>query len=409
LHRFRKERRRSPRGCFECGDITHFITDYPKRKKLDSSSNKYDYTKRNDYINGDDKKKYRFGDKKKKKFQKMMSRACATLSDLDFSSDDSSSSDEVERPKHKTGNFTGLCLMGKSSRHISDSDSDVSDDSSLEGLSLRVVELENALCNQDKLLGKVFRENKKLNLELESSFSEIASLRSVHDDMSVRPCDNYNKIMVNYADLWLIHSHVASLLDGNRLELRELKTRSTLLGACTSCTFLKSDLEVTAIEIKDLKHKLDHSSCYTVLSPPCKACVSLKGKLLDATKENTELQQEVPYLTARLEKTILSEKMIKEDLSRIEQSVTKSTYRLGVGFERCEKKGEKSDPKFIPSSSYHKEEEALKPTKAYYPSNSKSSFNPMRGVKRESSKPRDEAFICMFCGRASHLDEFCFR
>jgi hypothetical protein len=45
LHRFRKERRRSPRGCFECGDTTHFIVDCPKRKKLDSSSNKYNYTK----------------------------------------------------------------------------------------------------------------------------------------------------------------------------------------------------------------------------------------------------------------------------------------------------------------------------------------------------------------------------
>jgi hypothetical protein len=70
--------------------------------------------------------------------------------------------------------FTDLCLIGKSSRHISDSD--VSDDSSPEGLSLQVTELKNDLCNQDKLLGKVFRENKKLNLELESSFSEIASL-----------------------------------------------------------------------------------------------------------------------------------------------------------------------------------------------------------------------------------------
>jgi hypothetical protein len=27
LHKFRKERRRSPRGCFECGDTTHFIAD----------------------------------------------------------------------------------------------------------------------------------------------------------------------------------------------------------------------------------------------------------------------------------------------------------------------------------------------------------------------------------------------
>jgi hypothetical protein len=77
----------------------------------------------------------------------MMSRVCAALSDLDFSSDDTSSSEEDERPKRKTGDFTGLCFMGKSSRDISDSDSDVSDDSSSESLSSRVVELENALCN----------------------------------------------------------------------------------------------------------------------------------------------------------------------------------------------------------------------------------------------------------------------
>jgi hypothetical protein len=142
LHKFRKERRRSPKGCFECCDTTHIIAGCPKRKKVDSS-NKYNYNNRNDSSDkGEGKKKYRFKDKKKKKFQKMMSRACAALSDLDFNSDDSSSSEEDERPKRKTGDFTGLCLMGKSSRHISDSDSDVSDDSSPEGLSLRVTELE---------------------------------------------------------------------------------------------------------------------------------------------------------------------------------------------------------------------------------------------------------------------------
>jgi hypothetical protein len=305
--------------------------------------------------------------------------------------------------------FTGLCLMGKSSWHISDSDSNVSDDSSPESISSRVVELENALWNQDKLLCKIFRENKRLNLELESSFSEIASLRSAHDDMSAKPCDRCTMIMVNYEDLWLIHSHVAGLLDSARLELRELKAHSTHLGACTTCPVLRSDLEVATVEIKDLKHKLDHSSRYTVLSPPCEACVSLKVKLLHATKENTELQQEVAYLTARLDKTALSEKMIEEDLSRVEESATKSTYRLGVGFEKCEKKGEKSAPKFVPSSSYHREKEALKPTKAHYPSNPKPSFNPKREVRKETPKPREEAFICMICGRAGHLDECCFR
>jgi hypothetical protein len=101
--------------------------------------------------------------------------------------------------------------------------------------------------------------------------------------------------------------------------------------------------------------------------------------------------------------------MIEEDLSQVEESATKSTYRLGVGFERCVDKGEKSAPKFIPSSTYHKEKATIKSTKAHYPSNPKPSFNPKREARKETPKPRAEAFICMFCGRASHLDEFCFR
>jgi hypothetical protein len=86
-------------------------------------------------------------------------------------------------------------------------------------------------------------------------------------------------------------------------------------------------------------------------------------------------------LTARLEKTILSEKMIEDDLSMVKESASKSTYKLGIEFERCEDKGEKSAPKFISSSNYHKELEALKPTKSHYPSNPKPSFNHKREVK----------------------------
>jgi hypothetical protein len=167
------------------------------------------------------------------------------------------------------------------------------------------------------LLCKVFRENKKLNLELESVLSEIASLRFVDDDMSVKPCDNCNMIMVNYADLWLAHSLVVSLLDGFRLKLRELKAHFSLLGTCTSCPLLRSDLEGCAVEMKDLKHQIAHSSRYSVLSPLCEMCGSLKGKLFYATKENTELKQEVAYLIALLEKIKLSEKIIEDDLSRV--------------------------------------------------------------------------------------------
>jgi hypothetical protein len=81
---------------------------------------------------------------------------------------------------------------------------------------------------------------------------------------------------------------------------------------------------------------------------------------------------------------------------------------LSVGFERCEDKGEKSAPKFISSSNYHQEEKTIKSTKAHYPFNPKPSFNPKIEVRKEIPKSREEAFVCMFCRRAGHLDEFCF-
>jgi hypothetical protein len=95
-------------------------------------------------------------------------------------------------------------------------------------------------------------------------------------------------------------------------------------------------------------------------------------------------------LTAHLEKTVLSKKMIEEDLSRVEESATKSTYKLGAGFERCEDKDEKSSPKFIPSSTYPLEEKTIKSIKTHYPSNPKPSFNPKREVRKETPKPREK-------------------
>jgi hypothetical protein len=288
---------------------------------------------------------------------------------------------------------SGLCLMGKSSWNDSDFNSDISNDLFFESLSSKIVELENALWNQDKLLCKIFHENKKLNLELENAFAKFASLQLMHDDMSAKPCKNYNMIMVNYADLWIVLTQVVSQLKGAKLELKELKAHSLLLGACTSCLMLKSDLEACSVEIKELKQRLDHSSRYKVFSPPCEIYGTLKGMLLHATKENSELKQYVAYLSAHLERTKLSEKMNEDDLSRVEESATNSIYKLGIGFERYEDKGEKSDPKIVPSSSYHKEEEILKFTKTHNPSNPKTYFNPKREVRKETSKLRENFYL----------------
>jgi hypothetical protein len=96
-----------------------------------------------------------------------------------------------------------------------------------------------------------------------------------------------------------------------------------------------------------------------------------------------------------LEKTVLSEKIINDDLSRVEECATNSTYILGDDFERCDNKGKKSAPKFIPSSTYHKAEKIIKSTKTHYTSNLKPSFNLKRCVKKETPNRERGSFYCM--------------
>jgi hypothetical protein len=131
MHKFQKERRRGSQNSRGC----------PKRKKYDDS-NKNDYNNKNDYT-----KKNLLGDKKNKNIKKIMSRACASMSNFDFSSEDSSSSEEDAKVnyKKKEGDFTGLCLMTKGgslwNNSDSESDSDVCDDLTYNGLSSKVHKL----------------------------------------------------------------------------------------------------------------------------------------------------------------------------------------------------------------------------------------------------------------------------
>jgi hypothetical protein len=93
--------------------------------------------------------------------------------------------------------------------------------------------------------------------------------------------------------------------------------------------------------------------------------------------------------------TVVSEKMIYDYLSRVEESATKSTHKLGVGFERCENKSVKNALMFIPSSNYHQEEKIIKSTKTHYPSSTKPSFNPKKEVRKKTpSLERKLLFVC---------------
>jgi hypothetical protein len=57
----------------------------------------------------------------------------------------------------------------------------------------------------------------------------------MHDDMSAKPCDNYKMIMVNYADLWLVLSHVVSLLDGWNSKRSKLIPHCLVLARVARC------------------------------------------------------------------------------------------------------------------------------------------------------------------------------
>jgi hypothetical protein len=113
----------------------------------------------------------------------------------------------------------------------------------------------------------------------------------MHNDMSAQPCKNCNMIMVNYADLMIVHTQVISQLNGAKLELEKLKTCSMLLGACFKYSKLKLELDARSLNVKELETKLLEKSPISVTLTPCEVCDTLKGKLLHATKENSELKQ----------------------------------------------------------------------------------------------------------------------
>jgi hypothetical protein len=75
--------------------------------------------------------------------------------------------------------------------------------------------------------------------------------------------------------------------------------------------------------------------------------------------------------------------------------MTCSTYKKGLGYERCEDKGETST-KFVPSSTYKDEEETLKAKQIPYPPNPKPYFNPKRAQVKPSFSNLDGVYFACF-------------
>jgi hypothetical protein len=96
--------------------------------------------------------------------------------------------------------------------------------------------------------------------------------------MCAQPCENCNMIMVIYADLMIVHTQVASQLKGAKLELKELKARSLLLGVCLECPKLKLEFDARSLKVKEVETKLLQKAHVSITSPLVKFVVLLSVK-----------------------------------------------------------------------------------------------------------------------------------
>jgi hypothetical protein len=305
LHENRVNMRRNTRTCFQCGKPGHFVTDC-----LEKVENKdgYKHKPRNNgkYLSRrDHKSKYKNKHKDERRSRKKESRgkarAMVGASDVDSSSvystlRSSSNEDEGDRRKGKKASKNlselncfardGFCTMALSSGSKkstqSDSDSE-SDDEVRDELPFWRQEnewLSTLLDNRDDMLREAKKMRKELRASLEDARTRVAELETqvldskleidslkaspvVSDDVDCADCSIF------LADLALFkekHASKCEELDVLRVEVAELKSRSALLGACTSCPVLHAKIDEMHAYTSSLEAKLKEpmpTSCST--------------------------------------------------------------------------------------------------------------------------------------------------
>jgi hypothetical protein len=260
LHENPVNMRRNKRTCFKCGRAGHYFAECPKVNNHDKHKfmDKRKKSKKKDHGHG-----------KKTRSREKMKRSSDIESDSEDTSSSSSDEDEEDDKKKKKnlGKYlNGLCVTGlslkddfcgmarssSSKRSQKDAlDLDSEDEVCDEFSSLRKEneELVDLLDNRDHMLGEAKKLRKELKSLLEDARTRVAELETqvldskleidslkaspvVSDENDCADCSAF------LADLTVLREKYASKceeLDVLRVELAELQSRPTLLGACTSC------------------------------------------------------------------------------------------------------------------------------------------------------------------------------
>jgi hypothetical protein len=287
--------RRNTRTCFQCGKPGHFVADCPEKVE---NKDGYKHKSRTDgkyRSRRDHKSKHKNKHKDKRRSREKKSRgkvrAMVGASDVDSSSaystsSSSSSEDEgdLRKSRKSSKNLSGLscfakdgfCTMAlsssskKSTQSNSDSDSDDEVRDELPFLRQENERLGLLLDNCDDMLREAKKTRKQLRASLEDARTRVAELETqnldakleidslkaspiISDDVECVDCSIF------LADLALFkekHAFKYEELDVLRVEVAELKSRSALLGACTSCPVLHAKIDEMHAYSASLEAKL---------------------------------------------------------------------------------------------------------------------------------------------------------
>jgi hypothetical protein len=440
MHENRVNSRRNSRTCFKCDKVGHFFAECPKVNNHDKHKFK------------DKRKKFKkkdHGHGKKTRSREKMKRSSDIQSDSEDTSSSSSDEDEEDDKKKRKKNLgkylNGLCVTGlslkddfydmarsssnkRSQKDASDLDSEDEVCDELSSLRKENEELVDLLDNRDHML----RESKKLTKELRALLEdartrvdeletqvldgklEIDSLKDspiVSDEIDCVDCS------VFLADLTAIrekHASKCEELDVLRVELAELQSRPTLLGACTSCPGLHEKIVELRSRIISLEADLK-----VPIPTSCSTCELHVMKNLELAQcvdhlrdENCKLREVLSWLSSQ-----------EPQLGVLIASYKRfDSWALGsdkFGESNGEREG-KSGNVPVPPQPTPKDKFASKPNQSREKPSEKASEKPSEKPSGKPSekpceephpkpKPRPIRFHCGFCGKDGHKREFSFK
>jgi hypothetical protein len=319
MHENRVNSRRNSRMCFKCGKTEHFFAECPKVNNHDKHKCK-DRVRRSKKEH-EHRRKTRSGEKIKRS------------SDVDSGSEDVSSSsseeeEEGDKKKKKKKDFgkylnslcctasntsrnynkkDGLCGMTRSSgskrsqKDASDLDSEDEVSDELSSLRKENEELVDLLDNRDHMLREAKKLRKEIRALLEDARTRVAKLETQVlygkleiDSLKASPvvsdevdCVDCSVFLANLTALREKHASKCEELDVLRVELAELQSRPTLLGACTSCPSLHEKIVKLRSRIVSLEADLK-----VPIPTSCSACELHAMKNLELAQCVDHLQEE---------------------------------------------------------------------------------------------------------------------